>query len=349
MNMNAEYQMRSVDEVIGSLIDNPTLREVLAGILPLYAGEKSRTPFSTHALIADFYEQSAFRIVGGSSKVASSLAHSIEERGGRVLTSLKVSKIECDDKKATAVITADGERLEGDLIISAIHPSRTIELIDSHLLRPAYRRRIRHARNTTAAFTVYLKFRENAVRYMNSNLYLYRNHSVWGCEHYDRESWPKYLLYMHFCHEENPTYAQTGQILTYMSFDEMKPWIGTHIGHRGVSYEDFKRHKAEKLIDALEAEVPGLRSNIESYYTSTPLTYLDYTGIPDGSMYGIAKDINTLGSGSISCKTRIPNLLLAGQSTMLHGMLGVIAGSFVTCSEILTTDEVFEQLLRLKG
>jgi all-trans-retinol 13,14-reductase len=47
---------------------------------------------------------------------------------------------------------------------------------------------------------------------------------------------------------------------------------------------------------------------------------------------------------SISSKTRIPNLLLTGQSITLHGMMGVMAGSLVTCSEVLTYEELFNQL-----
>lgn len=344
ISINAAYQMRSVNEVIDSVVSHPTLRQVLAGIQPLYAGEYNRTPFSTHALIADFYEQSAFRIVGGSSMVADSLANNIRRLGGKVLTNQQVVKIECNESQATAVITADGQRYETDLVISAIHPARTVDLIDSRLLRPAYRHRMKEVRNTTSAFTVYLKFRKDSVPYMNRNLYIYRGNSVWDCADYDEKSWPKSLLYMHFCHEQNPKYAQTGEILTYMNFDEMHPWLGTTIGHRGEEYEEFKRRKAEQLIDVLEKEISGIRSQIERYYTSTPLTYLDYTGIPGGAMYGVAKDITIPGGGRVSCKTRIPNLLLTGQSTILHGMLGVLAGSFVTCSELLTTDEIFSQL-----
>jgi all-trans-retinol 13,14-reductase len=108
LNVNAEYQMRSVNEVIDSLISDPTLREVLAGIVPLYAGEKDHTPFYVHALIADSYDQSASRIVGGSSVVADALADAIKERGGQVLVKRQACRIECDDKQATAVITSDG-------------------------------------------------------------------------------------------------------------------------------------------------------------------------------------------------------------------------------------------------
>ena len=344
IGVHAEYQMRSVNEVIDGMISDPVLRQVLAGILPLYAGEQGRTPFLTHALIFDFYNQSAFRIVGGSSMVADSMADTIRSHGGRVLLRHKAEKIECDDTQATAVITEGGERFQADLVISAIHPTNTMGLVDSHLIRPAYRRRLHDIRNTTSAFTVYLKFKKDTVPYMNSNLYYYRGDTVWHCEDYDAATWPKCLLYMHFCHEDNARWAQTGEILTYMDFKEMEPWVGTSIGRRGESYQAFKRMKAEKVIDALEQEVPGIREKIEHYYTSTPLTYLDYTGTPCGSMYGIAKDVNMVGTGSVSCKTNIPNLLLTGQSITSHGMLGVLAGSLVTCSEVLTMDVLFSQV-----
>ncbi|MBR6180406.1 MAG: NAD(P)/FAD-dependent oxidoreductase [Prevotella sp.] len=344
LNIHAEYQRRSVNEVIGSLVEEPLLRQVLAGILPLYAGEENRTPFSTHALIFDFYNQSAFRIIGGSSLIAKSMVDVIKGLGGKVLVRHKAEKIKCDDTHATAVITSDDECFPADLVISSIHPKLTMRLVESRLLRPAYRYRLENARNTMAAFTVYLKFRKNTVRYMDSNLYFFRGDSIWGCENYDQDSWPKYLLYMHFCHEENPAYAQAGEIITYMSFDEMKPWLGTHVGQRGESYEDFKRRKAEKVIGALSEEVPGISENIEQYYTSTPLTYLDYTGTPEGSMYGVAKDVNCVGAGRISPRTNIPNLLLTGQSITMHGMLGVLAGSLVTCSEVLKNCDIISQL-----
>ena len=179
---------------------------------------------------------------------------------------------------------------------------------------------------------------------MNHNLYYYRGNSTWGCEQYDITSWPKFLLYMHFCHTKNPVYAETGKLLTYMTFDELRQWFGTHVGQRGDGYEEFKRRKAELLIDSLEDEIPGIRYQIESYYTSTPLTYLDYTGIPEGSMYGMAKDVNSIGLKNISSKTSIPNLLLTGQSITSHGMFGVLAGSLITCSEVISKEEILRQL-----
>lgn len=344
LSVNTEYQTRSVNEVINSIVTEPVLQNVLAGTQPLYAGEIDNTPFSTHALITDFYNLSAFRIVGGSSCVADALVSSIKNLGGRILVKNKVVKIECDDTKATAVITSNGERFPADIVISAIHPTRTVELVDGNLLRPIYRKRMIGLRNTTSSFVLYLKFKKNRVRYLNRNIYYYRSDSIWNCEKYNNDNWPKCLLYMHICHEDNPKYAEAGEILTYMNYEDVAKWVGTKTGRRGEDYEIFKKRMAERMIDAMEEEIPGLRESIESYYTSSPLTYVDYTGVPEGAMYGVARDIHTIGSERISCKTRIPNLFLSGQSTTLHGMLGVLAGSIVTCSGILTTEKLFSQL-----
>ncbi len=344
VSVNTEFQTRSVDDVIDSTVSNPLLRDVLTGILPLYAGKRQRTPFYTHALIADSYDNSAMRIVGGSNRMAEAMANKIADNGGRVIARQKAVEIVCDEKHAVGVRTDDGNYYLADIVISAIHPASTIQLVKSNLLRTAYRQRIEGLKNTTSAFTVYLKFKKDAVPYMNHNLYYYRGESTWNCEEYDSKSWPKYLLYMHFCHERNPKFAQSGEIMTYMNYDELSQWHDTTVGHRGSEYEEWKRRKAQQLIAALEEQVPGISNDIDGYYASTPLTLRDYTGVPEGAMYGVARDKNEIGIGSVSTRTRVPNLYITGQSIILHGMLGTLAGSLLTCSEILSLDEIFAQL-----
>ena len=107
------------------------------------------------------------------------------------------------------------------------------------------------------------------------------------------------------------------------------------MGHRVTDYEALKKEHAERLIAAVEEEFPGLASQIESYYTSTPLTYRDYTGAERGGMYGIAKDISLGPASRVHHRTKIPNLLLTGQNINSHGVLGVLVGTLVTCGEII--------------
>src|SRR5574344_1094681 len=153
--LSTEYQLRSINSVIEEIINDEVLRGVLVGNLPLYAAERDKTPFSTHAFIFDFYNQSAFRIIGGSDNIAMALADTIQRYHGKIATRQKVSKIICDNTHAIGVETESGEFFPADIIISDTHPLRTLEMLDTKLIRPAYRHRVESLPNTTGGFSVY--------------------------------------------------------------------------------------------------------------------------------------------------------------------------------------------------
>lgn len=343
--INTEYQTRSINNVLEQLIKDPMLRNVLLGNLPLYAAQQDKTPFSSHAFIMDFYNQSAFRIIGGSENIGLSLTNTIRRKNGTVLTNKQVVHIDCDDIRAKGVTTADGTFYPADIIISDTHPMRTLEMLDTNIIRSIYRKRVNNIPNTISCFAVYLKFKSNTVPYMNSNFYCYKNDSPWDCENYDEFSWPKGYLYMHFCHKQEPIFAENGIILSYMSMEEVKKWENTLVGHRGKDYELFKQQKAQRLLNEVERSFPVLKNNVEHYYTSTPLTYRDYTGTQDGSMYGVIKDVSMGAAYRVSHKTKIPNLLLTGQNTNSHGALGVLISTIVTCSELLSAERIYKQVM----
>lgn len=348
-SIGMEYQMRSMDEVLDSVISDPQLAKVLAGNLPLYAAEKGKTPFSTHAFIMDFYNQSAFRVIGGSDSIANALQEVLSQYGGRVLTRKKVTQIVCNHQYATGVLCEDGEFYEADMVISSTHPLRTLEMLEkTSLIHPAYRQRLQGINQTVGGFAVYLHFKENSVPYMNYNYYAYSQDSPWDCESYTPENWPKGYLFMHFCHESSVKYAKAGVILSYMQMRDVDSWRHTKIGQRGEGYEIFKKQHAEKLIELLEKDFPNISTEIENYYTSTPLTYWDYTGTEGGSIYGVAKDVNKGIGGRVSHRTRIPNLLLTGQNINSHGMLGTLIGSVITCSEILDERKLYNDIAHAK-
>lgn len=342
--LSTRYQLSSINEVMDELFDDEMLKNVLCGEIPLLAAERDKTPFSSHAFIMDFYNQSAWRVVGGSDAIARSLQRTIERYGGEVLTSNRVTKIVCDERRATAVIVNDERLLSADLIISSIHPARLVELLDTPLIRNAYRHRIGNLPETVGCFTVYLKFKPGCQPYRNYNIFGYRNSSPWGCEHYDDLSWPLGYLYMHMCDEPQQQWASSGVILSYMRYSDVEPWQGTALGHRGSDYEAFKRERALRLIDLVDSDMPGLKDSIECFFTSTPLSYLDYTGTEKGAMYGVARDISLGVQGRVQHRTKIPNLLLAGQNINSHGILGVIVGSIVSCADILGENTILKQL-----
>jgi all-trans-retinol 13,14-reductase len=342
--LDTRYQLCSINAVLQEVITDARLREVLVGNLPLYAAEWDKTPFSTYAFIMDFYNQSAWRVVGGSDHVAKALVETLHRHGGKVITRKKVTAVDCDDRHATGVTCADGSHYTADLVIADIHPARLMEIVTSPLLRPAYRKRIADLPETVGGFALYVRFKENRVPYMNHNFYSYRQGSPWHCERYTTDNWPMGYLYMHFCDTDQQTYARSGVILSYMRMEEVERWKGTRRGCRGDDYLRFKQEHAERLLDVVEHDFPHLRDNTQDYESSTPLTYLDYTGTEGGSMYGIAKDITRGVASRVHHRTKIPNLMLTGQNINSHGILGVLVGTMVTCGEVLTSERIFQQI-----
>lgn len=341
---STRYQAVSVDTVLGKIIGDERLRCALAGDLPLYAAQKGKTPFSTHAFITDFYNQSAFRVQGGSDAIARSLALTLRAAGGVLHTGAKAVAITTEDRRATGVTTDDGQHFEADAVIAATHPARVMEMVDSPAFRPAFRQRIAALPETVGCFSLYMRFRDGKVPYLNHNHFAYSQSSPWGCEDYRAGQWPMGYLYMHFSDAPSQKWARSGVALSFMRWQDVLPWAGTAVGRRGNNYEKFKRDRAQRLLALMERDFPGITNQIDDYWTATPLTYRDYTGTEQGAMYGVARDITLGGAGRVQHRTKLQNLYLAGQNINSHGILGVLVGTIVACSEILGSDLIFSQI-----
>ena len=342
--IESDYIKKSVGEFIASFTQDPVLQNVLAGTNPLYAGFPEKTPVYVHALIMHSYIQSSWRIIGGSHTIADSLVNSIRNMGGEIFNRNEITKMNCDSEKVVSIETSAGEIIEAKYFISNIHPAKTLELIDSHLIRKAFRYRIDNMENTTSNFTLYLAFKPNSVPYLNYNHYQYFGNSVWHTQEYAPADWPKSFLYMQQSRAENEVFANSAQIVAFMNFEDVKQWENTKIGKRGQDYLDFKEEKAQKLLSCLEKYYPGIKENIAFYETSTPLTYRDYTGSKNGSLYGILRDCHFPAQTLVSQRTKIPNLFLTGQNINAHGFLGVSIGSIITCAEFLGLNTIMNDI-----
>ena len=321
--------------VIASLTKNEKLRQVLAGTSPLYAGVRDKPPFYVHALVNYSFMESSWRVVDGSASIARLLCRSIENNGGTIMTRSEASTFRFSNGQISAVELTNGEIVEGRQFISDIHPAMILGMIPDGAIRKAYRNRIVQLENTISSFSVYIVFKKESFPYLNYNLYYYRNNDIWDSSNYVPGQAASNFLLLTPASSTSDQWADSIVIMSYMHYDEVKKWENTRIGKRGSDYEEFKKHRAEELISLVEEKIPDFRKHIHSYYTSSPLTYRDYTGSPEGSLYGVLKDCTDPLKSLISPRTKIPNLLLTGQNIILHGALGVTIAAVTTCSEIL--------------
>ena len=220
-------------------------------------------------------------------------------------------------------------------------------MIDDNRFTKAYRNRINSLENTIPVFSLYIVFIENTFEYQNYNHYYFKNYTVWTTSSYSDNDWPQsYLLYTPAT-SKSETYADCLIAMSYMKFDEVKKWENTKVANRGEEYEEFKRKKAEAFLDLIEKKFPDIRSKIKNYYTSSPLTYRDYTGTLEGTSYGILKDFNEPFKTLITPKTKIPNLFFTGQNLNIHGILGVTIGAVMTCGELLGLEYLVKKIKKI--
>jgi all-trans-retinol 13,14-reductase len=86
---------------------------------------------------------------------------------------MPVNKVNFDHNGATGVTLLNNEVIEGSHVISDIHPALLMDMVDTPMIRKAYKKRIRGIKQTLSNFTVYIKFREDKVPYLNYNYYHY--------------------------------------------------------------------------------------------------------------------------------------------------------------------------------
>ena len=349
--VNAKASVLEIDTktFIESVTTDSKLREILAGNNALYAGQAGKTPLYVHALILNSYIESSWKCIDGGSQIAKYLGRNILNLGGTVIKHAEVKKIVEEGGVVTHVELADGSKVYGRQFISNMHPVKTLELTHTDLIKKAYRNRLKGLENSISSFTLNIVFKKNTHKYFRHNYYVFNDGCIWTTADYTEENWPMGYAVFVAASSKSPDYADGMTILAYMRYDEVKEWENTYniVSHeqdRGETYEAFKTRKAEKLLDSVERKFPGLREKIKAYYTATPLSYRDYIGNYDGSLYGITKDYKDALKTFISPRTKLPNLYFTGQNLNLHGILGSAMSAIVTTNALLGHDSIIEKI-----
>ena len=350
-NINEKTSILEIDTktFIESITDDKKLQAVLVGSNMLYVLQPEKTPFYVHAMILNSYIESAWKLMDGGSVIGKLMARNIREQGGEIHRNTEVTKILVEDGRVHAVQLADGTLVEGKFFISNMHPARTLEMTETDLIKHAYRSRIKGLENSIGGFVLNIVFKKDVVPYVKHNIYYHKAGHIWNMANHTEENWPLCYAVFYSASSKSDTIADSITILAYMRYDEVKLWEKTFNtvsvkNQRGEDYDAFKKRKAEILLDCVEEKFPGLREHIKTYYTATPLSYRDYIGNDDGSMYGIVKDYKSPLKTFISPRTKLPNLYLTGQNLNLHGILGAAMSGLVTCTAFLGNENIIEKI-----
>ena len=303
------------------------------------------TPAYIHALISVLYIDGPSRFAGGSYLFANALRDCIIENGGEVIAGDGVEHIATENKVITSVTTRKGRTFSADYYISAIHPCSLIPLLDDPSVFPkAYINRLNEIPNSYSAFTLNIKLKPGTFRYINHSVfYMSRYDEIWnfGCED---KTWPLGFLCMTPPDIEQGEFSNKMILTAPMTWNNVKQWEDTKVGHRGKEYEEWKTQCAEQLISRMEEMYPDFRNCIESINTASPLTIRDFYAVKEGAMCGYSKDCNNMMLSQVPVVTKVRNLLLTGQNCNIHGFCGVPLTAINTCEGILGKNYVLNKI-----
>ncbi|MBQ8051412.1 MAG: NAD(P)/FAD-dependent oxidoreductase [Bacteroidaceae bacterium] len=312
---------------------NPLLVNVLSGAAMKLELRRESLPLFTFAHAQSSYIQSSWRLKGSGNVLVQTLIDGIRRLGGQIVCNADVEELIMHDGRVLSAFCKDGEHYEGDVFISDVHPAQTICMVKTNdIQKSIYRKRLLSLENTTGMFTASLVLKPNTLPYFNHNKYVYREANVWeapmGGTTIDR------VMVSARVPEDGTSYVRQIDLLTPMPWTSWQHWQDTKVGRRGEIYELQKERLADACILLAERVIPGLGTMVDKCFTSTPLTWRDYTLSPCGSAFGVRKDCRTPLLTMLSPKTPVPNLFLTGQSLAMHGVEGVTMAALETIKSL---------------
>lgn len=354
------WGMRPITALFDECGLSEAARAVLLAQSPSYATPPSRTLTAVAAGFLDGYLAGAYYPKGGGQVLPARILRVLRENGGTLLTRTRVKRILVEEGRTVGIEVAGGEHYRAPVVISNADLKRTVtELVGEEHFAPETVRRVLDYRMALPFFVVYLGLDiDLSERLPKTNF--------WGSDSTDIET----------------TYQQTldGQIpehpLVFISIGSLKdpdsPWIapkgytamdvmalvpprhelwevneGPVAGeryHRNPAYRSVKDAFAERLVDAAERMIPGIRQHIVWQEASTPITHERYTLSTGGTSYGIEISPDQIGPNRPGHATEVAGLYLTGANTQSgHGISGVIR-SGIDCAGVIAGRDLFTEV-----
>lgn len=101
-----------------------------------------------------------------------------------------------------------------------------------------------------------------------------------------------------------------------MSYEQVKRWENSTVGHRGKSYEQWKQNHVDKIVAKLNNLFPGFIDMTANIYAASPLTIRDYYHTKNGAIFGYRKDCENLMLSQLPVYTKVKNLLFTARTSI---------------------------------
>jgi all-trans-retinol 13,14-reductase len=137
---------------------------------------------------------------------------------------------------------------------------------------------------------------------------------------------------------KNPETKHTGEIVTFVTYDDFAKWKSLRWHRRGDDYEAFKNAISKTLLEQLLARLPKLRPMVDFVELSTPLSTEHFVRPARGSIYGLEPTPRRFANRWLRPRSPIPGLFFAGADMTSVGVIGAMMGGVLGAAAVAPLD-----------
>jgi len=361
------FRMRTVLrhglQPLARFLDGCTHDPLLRAILSIQSGDHamapSRAPTVLHAGLQGYYFDGGCYPHGGAHTIPETFVAHLRRHGGDIWLGAAVREILIEDGVAVGVRLADGRTLRAAIVVSNLDPGVTWGRLVPRTWIPArLRRRVERLRYSTSTLSLFLAVDMDlrAAGLDSGNVWYSATPDVDAVYRFaertdlcDVEEIPG--LFFNVTTLKDPSLRRDGlhtvEAITLASIDAFRHWQHEPAGRRSADYYALKARLTDKMLDAVERIVPGLRRHVVFSALGTPLTNVHYLHTSRGGIYGTEKTLANLGPFSFPVRSPLPGLFQCGASTIAPGLNGVTTSGLAAAAAALECEP--DELLTARG
>jgi len=273
---------RSVHSLVARHIRDERLRQVFSFEPLLVGGNPFRTT-SIYLLIHWLERQwGVYYARGGTGAIVNGLVALLRELDVEVRCNAPVERIEVQNGGVTSVATANGERLQADLVVANGDPTTIYSrLIDAEHRPSISDKRLAHTRQSMSLFVGYFGTSRTYDELAHHTIVLGPRYKGLLDDVFERRVLADDMsLYLHAPCRSDPSMAPAGHDAFYV----LSPVPNTR---SGIDWSKRREEYFESVLTTLERRVmPGVRSSIVTSHMMTPDDFEHTLRSADGSAFG---------------------------------------------------------------
>ena len=311
---------KTLADLIGDHVKDPELQHVLSALWGYYGLPASKLSGFYYANATGSYlKNGSYYIKDRSQNLSDAIAEVIEANGGSVIYDTRVEKILVKNGHVQGVALSDGETLPANAVVSNASALTTFrKMVPAEAVPADYLKKMEGYKPSISSFIVWLGLNQD----IRDRVKAFSTHISTGkgseadyraCQQGDIEN-----AGFSLCVYDNvfKGYSAQGtsslQLLVLSGYEPWRRFESDYLAGNKAGYRKEKERWSDILIKRAEdALIPGLSTMIDVKDAATPLTNLNYTGNPEGAIYGFEQSMENAYMNRISNRTPIKGLYLA--------------------------------------